>query len=178
MNVKASDVVVIRKMVQERDPQAMKSMQAALTSAKECFPIVSATEWIRLEQESDILQAAARVLYPADPQALQRLGCAVAGIVFNGIYKVFLRVASVDFIIKRLSAIWRTLYDQGEARIENMTSNSGTLVATNMPDLSLVQRQYICGYLTGVLQLAGVKNVQVTHVSADSKAWQWMFRWE
>ena len=66
---------------------------------------------------------------------------------FTGIYKFFLRIPSVGFIIKNATATWNTMNDKGTVRVESITSNGGLLVLSDLPELSAVQREYICGVL-------------------------------
>ncbi len=155
----------------------MAALLARLSLTRQHFPSLTAGEMLPLEQEAEILQAAAEALYPGDPQGLQKLGEEVAKINFSGIYKPFLMIASPEFIAKRIAGIWKTFYDQGGAHVENFHGKSGTVVATGLPELTSVQRRYICGYMAGVLHLTAVKNIQVVVQEQDPQAWRWLISW-
>ncbi len=169
----------IKKIIQEKsnlDWQAF--MQARSPQVREMFDDGSMNSWIEFAVETEVFEAAARLLYPEDKQALRRLGAEVAQRHFTGIYKIFLRIPSVGFVVKRASQIYKTLYDAGDAGVEDLKETSCILTATGLESLSHVQHEYICGFLTRVVELTGVKNVQVTHDASNPHVWRWMITWE
>ncbi len=177
--VKASDVVTVRKLLLDRGAEVEAQARAVLSpDALAVFARVHPTDWITLGQEAEILGAAAPLLYPGDGAPLPRLGQEVARIQFSGIYKIFLLIPTLEFIVKQVSKAWKTLYDQGEVRVEDLTPHGGSLVALGLPDLTRVQRDYIGGYLSGVLSLTGAKHIRVSCRDADPRAWKWTLEWE
>jgi len=176
-NVKASDTVVIRKLIQSRGPETMNAMLAKLTTTRELFRTVTANEWLPLKAEAEILQSAADVLYPNAPQALRRLAVEVSKINFSGIYKAFLLIATPEFVIKRISKIWRTFFDQGEAKIEIVSPKNVVMVGIYLPELTAVHHEYICGFIAGVLELTSAKMVAIAFDSGNPNAWRWNIKW-
>lgn len=177
-NVKASDVVTVRGMAVEKGAETVQRITAALEpEVARLFQQTSATVWIPFAAEGAILQAAAGVFYPQDPRQLETLGREVARRDFTGIYKVFLSMATVAFIVKRAGLIFRTFYDGGDIRIENLASGRGSFVIVDLPDLTAVQRRYIGGFLTGLLELTQAKDVRVTRDEQDPRAWRWHLTW-
>jgi len=110
--VKASDIIMVKKMLQDAglDQQVLPTLSAETFKALQA---AGATSWVEMSQEAEVLQAAAAALYAQDPRALERLGREVAKQQFTGIYKVFLMIPSVDFIVKRISTMWKTIYTAG-----------------------------------------------------------------
>jgi hypothetical protein len=45
------------------------------------------------------------------------------------------------------------------------------------PELVKTQREYVAGYLIGLLGLTGAKSVQVTCLENDPQAWRWVLSW-
>lgn len=175
---KASDVVVIRKLIQARPGEVWTSMLGRLSTTRARFMSITASEWITLDEEAEILAAAAATLHPDDPRALQTLAREVAKINFSGIYKAFLQIATPAFIIKRISGIWRTFYEQGEAWVEEFGPRHYALVATGLPELPAVHREYNCGFIAGVLELTNTRGVTVAFDGSRPEELRWVIRWE
>lgn len=175
--VKASDMLIVKKLLQEARVEP-KLLAACPADVLRTYQTAGATSWIELAHEAHCLEIAARVLYGGDPEGLRRLGREVARHQFRGIYKVFLAIPSVEFIVKRVSSVWRTQYDEGEARVEDLSHRSAVLVAAGLPDMTPVQREYVCGYLQGILELTGAQQVRVSKQELDPQAWRWSLSWE
>jgi hypothetical protein len=177
--VKASGSMTIHKMVQKKGAEAAQRFLARLApGTRETLLHELATSWIPIEQEEEIFRIAADCLYPGDPEALRRLGQSVAEDNFNGIYKIFLRIPTPEFIIRRIPQTWSTLHDEGQACVEDYHDNCGTLVARSIPDLPAVQREYICGYIVGILSLTSAKRISVSKIETDPQAWKWRIAFE
>jgi len=178
-NVKATDIVIIREMLKEKGDDFIKTMNSSLKpEVLKTFQTALSINWIPLEVEAEILQAAARLFFPKDPRPIFKLGYTVSGKQFTGIYKFFLRIPSVSFIIKNATATWNTMNDKGTVRVDELTSNSGVVVLSDLPELSAVQREYICGVLSCIVGLTGVKNVKVDKVEITPNEWKWKISWD
>jgi len=177
-NVKATDIVIIREMLKETGDKDLNALASVLKP--ETFKILKtslAINWVPLEIEAEILQEASRLFFPNDPRPLFKLGHTVAGKQFTGIYKFFLRIPSVGFIIKNATATWNTMNDKGTVRVDGLTSNGGLLVLSDLPELTAVQREYICGVLSCIVELTGVKNVKVDKMESNPNEWKWKISW-
>lgn len=102
----------------------------------------------------------------------------VAGKQFTGIYKLFLRIPSVSFIVKNVSSTYNTLMDSGKARIDDLTSNGATFAISGLSELTSIQREYISGVITCILELAGAKNLNVVKVENNPQEWKWKISWK
>ena len=97
----------------------------------------------------------------------------------KGVYKLFLRVSSVPFVIKQTARMWNTYHDTGEAFVlKGENAKEASLVIKNYPDLPKPIRESSAGYIVGALRLTGAKNVQVVHDESDPMAWTWTARWD
>lgn len=175
-NTKASDIFTLKKKIREQGVE--QNLLSRLTpEAAKIYLNSAANSWVPIAGEAEILNAAASLLYPREASPLRHLGHEIARINFSGIYKVFLLVATVPFLIKRVPQIWGTLFDQGEAKVENLAGNSGTLVVRGMSELQAAQREYISGFIIGLLELAGARQVQVAKIESNPQAWAWKIKW-
>jgi uncharacterized protein (TIGR02265 family) len=177
-NVKATDTVIIREMFKGKETDLNTMASSLKPEIFKTFQTTLSVNWIPLEFESEIIQAAARLLFPKDPRPIFKLGHTVAGKQFTGVYKFFLRIPSVSFIVKNASASFNTMNDKGSARVDDLSSKGGTLVISDLPEMSIVQREYICGVVTCVLELAGAKNIKVEKIENHPVEWKWKITWD
>jgi hypothetical protein len=171
---KASDVLIVKQFICQKSPDAEKVFLEQLSAeADTIYKTVAATSWMPIEAGFEIYAKAAAFLYPQDPKPARRLGYEVNRIQLKGIYKVFIRFASIEYIIKRVSQMWNTYYDAGEACLENFGETGGNLVVKKFPELAATQREYVAGFIQGILEMSGVANVQVQLQNQDPMAWRW-----
>ncbi len=177
--VKASGILTIKKILEARGPEAEAVFTAALSAESlKVYRLAVAPSWIPFAAEAEIFEKASETLFPENPQRLRRLGYEVAKIQFKGLYKVFLLMTTVDYVVKRTAQIWGTIYNSGSARVEDVNDYGGTLIAQDLPDQLPTQREYICGYLIGLLEMTNVRNVRVRKDESNPRAWKWIFTWE
>ena len=170
---KGNDIMTLRNMMRELEPEKQKIFLAAIgPEARKLFETSMAIQWIALDLEREILAAAAAVLYPKDPRGVRRLAKQIANRSFGTIYKIFLRLPSIAFLVKRSSSIWKLFYRQGQATVEDFSGNRGTLVVRAFPGLSAVHRQYLCGFFEAILETNGAKHVHVELDESDPDAWR------
>ncbi len=178
-NTKGTDVLALRKMLQERGPQAEQEfLQRLNPELQNLYRSIMATTWSPVEQQTALYEAAAEVLFPGEAEPLRQLGRALAKRSFTGIYRIFLRLPTMQFIMNRTAEVWLTYYNAGEAVVENFVDRHGDFVVRRFPELPRKMREVICGHLSVILELTGAKNVRVTIVDRDPQAWRWQLTWD
>lgn len=171
---KGTDVAALRKLIQLKGQGFEPTFLAALTPelAKLYREILPFT-WTPVEQQTELYAAAAAALFPGHPEPMRELGRAMAQQTFSGIYKIFLRIPSMSFILSRVAQMWQTYYDAGEASVEEYTGRSGVLVVRNFPELPRRMREVVCGHLQVLVEATGAKQVRVVLNDRDPAAWRW-----
>jgi hypothetical protein len=145
-----------------------------LKAYKACLPIT----WMPLEMAEAISIKAAQVLYPGDSQALIKLGHDRAIVQINGIYKLFFRIITMNSVLENAAKLWPTQHDQGKAWIgENSGKNRASFCVSGHAALTPAFRKLIQGYVLGILETAGVKNVQTSIDEKDPNLWKWNATW-
>jgi hypothetical protein len=128
--------------------------------------------------KGNIFEAAACVLFPNDPEGLQKVGRLNARESLTGLYRLFIRIPSIEFVIGRVAKLWRVYQDTGDANVEEYDGKSLQFVVRNFPDLREDFREYLMGYIFSVGELSGLKEVRVTHCADDPQAWKWKMEWK
>ncbi|MCD4814427.1 hypothetical protein K8S19_12155 [bacterium] len=175
---KCSDVVNLRKIFSEANPELEKKFTASLSGDLEkIYNKVVSTSWAPEEEVAQIYFFAAQILYPTNPDRLILLGKAMSYKSYTGIYKVFLRIPNIQFIVKRAAGIWKTYHDKGEASVENITKNSADFVVRKFPDYPEYSREIVKGHLLILFELTGHKNAVVIFKEIDSQELRWQMQW-
>jgi hypothetical protein len=173
---KSSDIVTLKTLFAGRPGE--EAFLAALTpEAGRIYRTATSSGWVDHQLAFEIYAQAAQRMYPTEREPARRLGREIGRIQMTGIYKIFLRIATPEFLVRRVSHLWRTFYDHGQAGIEAFTRESGVLVVRGFPELVRSQREYIAGYLIALLELTGARGVRVSLMENDPQAWRWLLAW-
>jgi hypothetical protein len=159
----------IRKVMHAQGKSAEQAFLAKLTPEEhEKYLYGLPVSWYLVEE----------ILFPNDPQGLRKVGRLNARESLTGIYKLFLRIPSIDFVIGRIAKLWRSYQDTGEAVTRNYTGKSIEFVLKGYPDLRMDFREYLCGYIIGFLELAGAHNPKIDRDDSNSDALVWKAYWD
>ena len=180
--IKGTRYVTLRKMVRERGPEFEKRFLEKLDPVeRQRYLNMLPLSWVPLDEipdGHDVVSAAADLFFPNDPQGIQKVAARIAKENLSGIYRIFMQIPKVEFVIKRVVKLWRTYNSQGDPEIENFTGHSGRLVVRNYPDMPAMQRVYLEGYIGGVMELSRAKNYIVKTIESDPQAWTWEISWD
>ncbi len=179
--VKGSAEDTMRKILKKQPQEIQEKYLASLSpEARDTFEHAMAVSWRELDtnEETNSVALLARTLYPNDPLALQKLAYTMAKDSMPRFYQIFIRIPTVEYVVKRVAKIWSSFYERGEALIENFKDQHFTMVLKQYPDYPPFLREYMCGYLKGVGDLLHLKNVAVQKIETDPEAWKWEVTWE
>jgi hypothetical protein len=181
--VKGTGFLIIKKIVRDRGPATEKKFLESLTPQERVAwdtDKILAISWNPLpsKPEGSGLYEAAQALFPGDPNhALRELGRVMAKEGLPRFYQIFIRIPTVQFIWKRVAALWRSFYDTGDAVMENPGPRQATFVLRNYPEYPPYMREYLCGYFIGMGDLVGLKTMVVRKDETDPRAWKWHLQW-
>jgi len=185
-SIKGTGIKILRKLFADREKALEQQFISRLNNeAKQKWEIQTlAVSWI--PEEIIFNQAgpgcmayeAAKVLFPGEfNHAIRELGKAMAKDGVPMFYQIFIRVPSPQFVLKRAAMLWRSLYDTGEAFIENSDKNQADFVLKNYPNYPSYMREYMVGYLQGMGEMLGIKDMKVAKVEDDPQSWRWKMKW-
>lgn len=97
------------------------------------------------------------------------LGRYSAEVALKGIYKIFVRVSSAQFIISRSAQVFSTYYKPAKFQIEEKTSNSVKVKVSGFSDHHFLVLKRIEGYIAQTLEIVGRKEIhaQLTLEKSD-----------
>jgi len=175
---KGTDVITLRAALASKGPEVEKIFEQKLTPALVAvYRRITTTSWTEVADQMAIYQAAADVLFAQDPERMMRLGVLLGSKAFSGIYKLFLRVPTVEYIFKRAARIWNTYYEKGDAEIEILSTKCVDFVVHNFPDLPRPMREVAKGHYMAIMEMTGAKDIQIDMFDDNPQAWRWRIRW-
>jgi hypothetical protein len=91
------------------------------------------------------------------PEGADAIGRYSADIALKGFYKVFLLVASPNYLINRASKIFSTFYDPSEISVIKQDSNHAVLQILKFDEIDMALEYRIAGWVKRALEMANCK---------------------
>lgn len=142
--------------------------------ATEFYPF----EWIVLLQ-----QAGLSVIGGDKRSVLREMGRFSAENALTTVYKIFFKVGSPEFIIKKATAVYATYFKGGgDIRMVEETKGFIRMQIDRYPGGHPEFCRRLDGYYEMILELSGAKNIQVVHstcayTAAGGKTCEWTAKW-
>lgn len=178
-HVKGTDLVAIRGMlIRSGEHTYAACLEALDAETAGVLRRVMPVQWVPSDTAAEIMECAAELLFPERRDNLEHLGRACADEAFSGIYKAFLRVASIVFLLKRVPRLWSMYHNQGEARLEDVDPRrGGRLVVAGAPAINPSNLRLITGFGVRALELAGAGRPACRLSLENPQRWVWTFTW-
>lgn len=176
---KGSNLVTLRRMLEEHDGKSYlpQFLEALSPEDRSRFESTLQTDWVSIEYQNHMNEIASKILWPNQPNAREKLGYRSACVQLSGIYRAFLAVASIPFIIKRASKMWQIHHEEGVADIRTLNDRVVEFSVSDYPSLPAGTRADTSGWIHALTERAGGKNVSVKHDSTNPRRWVWIIKW-
>lgn len=178
-HVKGTDLVAIRKMLGKKgeDVQERFIAQLSAESAK-LFKNIIPSHWVPNALATEMMEKAAKILFPHDNDDLEKLGGACAEQAFTGIYRAFLSLTTVPFLIKNVPLVWSMYHSVGKAAVTVREDKQGaTLVVKGASGVMVNNLRLVGGFSARALEMAGAKSVTFKLNTSDPENRIWTFNW-
>ena len=165
MKVKGTIVTSVQGYIKENFPNRYEEWVDRLNAESKAIfnTSILATEWYDyqdgLNRPSDI---AADMFYSGDVKKLSwEIGRFSAEIGLKGIYKVFILIATPQFIMKRGGKILASFYQPSVLEIGEERAKGVDLHITEFPEPTEIAENRIGGWVEKALEICGVKNITI-----------------
>ena len=165
MKVKGTIVTSVQGFLEENFPNRYNEWIDKLSEASRNIynESIMVTEWYDYR---DALikpsEAAAQLFYNGDIKRLSwEIGRYSAEVGLKGIYKVFILIATPQFIMKRAGKILASFYKPAALKIGVERPKGVDLYVTEFPEPTVVAENRIGGWIEKALELCGVKNISI-----------------
>ncbi len=176
--IKGTDVVGLKKLLAMEGNDVENTYLSKLSeSDQDAYKSIIATTWTEIEVQARLYQAAGDTLFPGKSDSVVKLHQKLADKAYSGIYSVFLLIPKASYVFKRAANIWRSYYDTGIAKVENIEKNSMDFVVREYPDLPKTMRDAVTGHISTLLGKTGLKNLNVKRDESNPQEWIWHTTW-
>jgi len=122
------------------------------------------SSWYPMDAFLHFMQEAERQVGPQEPDLARRMGRASSEHSLKGVYKVFFKVGSPEFIIARAAPVFASYYDTGEMTVVEHEPGHAVVELTAFAGA----RQFcerVHGWMERTLELAGARDVRLAHTA-------------
>jgi hypothetical protein len=173
MEAKGTAVMTVPMFIKEKfgDAGLKRWMDVLTPEARAVYsrPVL-ATEWFPLKSIfAEPTKKLCELFYSGATQGAWELGRFSADHGLKGIYKLFVKFGSAEFIISKASTILPTFYKPSSMDAKQYDKNSGQVRITSFPEPDVFVEARICGWMQQALSISGVKDVTVTTVTSMTK---------
>lgn len=139
------------KIISHLDPETQEIFQRP----------ISRSSWYSCDAFSSFLEADIRETAGGNPQELVKRAEAVTEKQLSGIYKMFVRLGSPEFVIRRIAAVHSTYFDGVQIIPEMKGSNAATIQYVGFSPNHRIMGFIILGFFRKALEISGAKKVDV-----------------
>jgi hypothetical protein len=185
MEAKGSSLVATREFVRKNFGEAgLKKWHDALsTEGKKIFgSAIISTNWYPLKEGlTDPTRKICGIFYNGDLKGAWESGRYSAEHGLNGIYRLFIQIASPQFIIKKASTILPTYYKPSVMKAVEVGSSAAIVEILEFKEISDVIESRVAGWMERALEICGCRNINVAFLKSllrgDDRT-QFMAKWE
>lgn len=182
MLVKGAVLKPMPRFVKERYPAQYEAWMELLTEeARTVLERGIVTSWYPIGramiEPTEVL--CGLVEDPADEVAWQ-LGRFSADFALRGIFRIFVRLGSPGFIVKRASHVFNTYYTNAVLRVHASGPRHVTVYLLEFPEPNHLVERRIGGYMERAVEISGGRDVRSTVVSslaAGDERGEFHFTW-
>ncbi len=164
MEVKGTLVKSIQDFVKKRYPDQYKVWLKELPEASQNIMIESiyANAWYSMKDAAVIpTTIIAKLFYDNNiEKAAFDAGKFSAEVGLKGVYKIFIRIASPNFIIQRAGRVFATYYSSSEIVVKNSVDKRLILNITKFPEPEKLIEYRIAGWCEKALELTNCKDIK------------------
>jgi hypothetical protein len=177
MQVKGTSLIATERFIKERFGTAgFEKFKAALSpEARALFGApVLAPNWYPADPGFfEPMEKLCREFYGGDARGARELGRFSAVDGLRGVYKIFVRMASVDYILKKTANIFASYYRPGKLEVAQVAGRRITLRMSDIARAHPLFEERVCGWLEGALQVCGQENYKVIVGKSMARGEQW-----
>ena len=166
MKIKGTSLIVVPSFIKKKFGQeGLEKWLAALSPdvRKIYTELNKLCEWYPLEEVYlQPTQIACDLFYDGDLRGAREFGRFDAENALNTVYRLFLKLGSPHFLIKKASTLFPTYYQGGEAEITILEKKRSCMRISNFGKMEKVNENTIAGWMERAMELSGAKNVKIT----------------
>ena len=163
IQIKGTAVLDTIRLVKERvgDDGYRKVVGLLHEETKKVFESeVFSSSWYPLDAFTNFLEVEIRESAGGNAEVLIKGSEAVVERQLRGIYKVFVKLGSPEFVLKRIAAVHATYFNGVDIKVEMMGPGKATIRYTGYEKQHRIIGYAIIGFFRKALEISGAKNVE------------------
>jgi len=165
MKIKGTALVVVSVFIKKNfgEKGLEKWLNALSQEAREVYVMPNKPyEWYDLDSMYlDPVQKFCDLFYDGEMHGAEEMGFLDAKNSLKGVFSLFLKFGSPEFIIKKSVSLFGAYYKDASAEIINLEKGRATLRIHNFGEMKRINEFTIIGWMKSALELSGAKNSQV-----------------
>ncbi len=163
--VKGTAVQSSMRYVRERfGEEALQAVIAALPAPDGAeLPGLLASSWYPMESFLRFMQEAKRQLGAGEPQVVRNMGRASCDYGVTGVYKIFFKLGSPEFLISKSPRVYSSYYDSGRLTVTESRDGRAVAEITGLDGGAPEFCERMLGWMERTVELAGGKRVRPAH---------------
>jgi hypothetical protein len=154
-------------------PEASRTIMGSVILTNSWYPLQEAL----VEPTKKICD----LFYHGDVKGAWEAGRYSAEHALKGIYKIFVKIGSPEFILNKASRILPTYYKMSEMETITTKPKSAILRITKFPNLNIYVEYRVGGWIEKALEISGCKGLRVTMTKSLTKGdpyTEYLSEWE
>lgn len=180
-DIKGAGSVYLRNLLKAKGQDAWKTILDKLsTEEQERLQTVTYVSWTSIEFAVKTCVLGTEILYPNEvlEKRIINFCASMAQDQMKGVYKFLFRFAKPDFVINQAAKIWKTIHNVGKAYMaKNQDNHSCDFIIEDYPDMPELFLTMQKGYLTAVMEMTGVKNINTKVDFSNKNKWIYHLSW-
>ena len=173
MQVKGTSLIATERFIKEQFGTAgFEKFKAALSpEARALFgATVLAPNWYPADPGFfEPMEKLCREFYGGDARGARELGRFSAVDGLRGVYRIFARMASVDYVLRKTANIFASYYRPGKMEVAHVTGRRITLRMSGIARVHPLFEARVCGWLEGAMEVCGETKFTVTVGKSPTK---------
>lgn len=172
---KGTDLHILKKIIESSNQYTQDDIKEALGEIlydiySKAMPISK----IDIMIISEIYSVIARMMFPGSIKPVYEMFLLVAKETYNTLYSVFVRVASLNFILGKGQMIWGKYYEVGQAHAAPLSENSFEFVVEGFHELTPELIQVARAHVAILTEKCGKKLIDVKVDDSDKNKIRWI----
>jgi hypothetical protein len=124
---------------------------------------ILAVEWYDYAAYVNFVFTAVKILGNNQPDFLYNMAVYQAQKLYNGPWKLFFKILSPSFVIKKAAQFWRLSYDSGDVTILICTKDHVSFKVTNFPDIPKDHELEQIPFFEELMRVSNCREPHATH---------------
>jgi hypothetical protein len=185
MEVKGTAIVTVPLFIKERFGEGglNRWVNVLAPEARKVYPgSVLVSSWYPLKEFLvEPLRKMCDLFYAGDREGAREAGRFSADHSLKGIYKIFVKLGSPEFMVRRAGSILPMYYTPSEMKVVEARKGQGILQITHFPEMDQALEVRILGWMERAIEISGGKqpNIRITRsLAAGDSVTEFQANWK